>query len=306
MAHSRQASLPDIELEWQKLRGRLKGGETPRSASIRNLPPRTTLFRLSPNAEFSWTRLGAVAVAAAVVFAFVWRFLPVRIHSNKQAYQIVATDFGQRSQITLPDGSIITLNAHSSLRYPAAWTDATAREFELKGEAYFEVSSRPEGTQHDFVVHTADGDIQVVGTRFVVHERGRGTRVVVEEGGVHVTVAGSTAGGTLPAGKILLKPDHLLQFQKGGRALMPQLVNLGVYTTWWRDFLVLEDTPFEQVVRRLEETYGVTVQVKDKRLLQRTLSGSMENRNLDVITRALAKALRTNVSREGQVIIFGI
>jgi ferric-dicitrate binding protein FerR (iron transport regulator) len=306
MAHFREASLPDIELEWQKLRSRLRAGETARSASIRTLPSQKTLFRNDPNARFSWARYGAIAVAASLVIALLWRFVPFQKPSSKQEYQIVATDFGQRSRITLPDSTTIILNGHSSLRYPAVWTAATAREFELQGEAYFDVSSLPEGPQHDFVVHTADGDIRVVGTRFVVNVRGRGTRVVVEEGGVQVTVASTTAAEKNPASKILIKPDHLLEFHKDSRVLSPQVVNIGLYTTWWRDELVLEETPFEQVVQRLEETYGVTVQVKDKRLLERTLSGSMENRNLDVMMQALAKALRTTVSREGQVIIFGI
>jgi ferric-dicitrate binding protein FerR (iron transport regulator) len=305
-AHFREASLPDVELEWQKLRSRLRAGESARPASIRSLSSAKALFRRAPNARFSWAHYGAIAVAASLVLVLLWRFLPFQIHPTKQAYQIVATDFGQRSRITLPDGTMILLNGHSSLRYPAVWTDATVREFELKGEAYFDVSSRPEGPQHDFVVHTADGDIRVVGTRFVVNERGRGTRVVVEEGGVQVTIANTPAAGRAPVSKILVKPDHLLEFHKDTRALNPQLVNIGLYTTWWRDYLILEDTPFEQIVRRLEETYGVTVEVKDKRLLERTLSGSIENRNLDVMMKALAKALRTSVSREGQVVIFGI
>ncbi|MGH7457451.1 MAG: DUF4974 domain-containing protein, partial [bacterium] len=75
--------------------------------------------------------------------------------------------------------------------------------------------------------------------------------------------------------------------------------------TWWRDHLILEDTPFEQVVHRLEETYGIEVKVKDKRLLRRTLSGSIENRDLEVIIEALAKALRVPVHREGQAVVFG-
>lgn len=305
MANFRSTPPPDVEQELQKLQVRLHLPAA-KNASIRHLISRRTAIHKKIDRRLLGARYGVMAIAASLLLIWLWRSLPFHMSSGQQSEQVVATDFGQRARINLPDSTIIILNAHSSLRYPAAWSPATARKFELQGEAYFDVASRPEGPQHDFIVHTDDGEIQVVGTRFVVHERGRGTRVVVEEGGVQVSVADSTAAEETPAAKILLNPKQMLQFQKGDSVLQPHVVNLGLYTTWWRDELVLEDTPFEHIIRRLEETYGVKVEVKDKRLLQRTLSGSLENRNLDVITKALAKALRTSVSRQGQIVIFGI
>ncbi|MCG3156632.1 MAG: hypothetical protein DKINENOH_03256 [bacterium] len=298
----RPATLPDVEQEWQKLRARLSLPAA-KTASLRPLANRRTA---SAKKRLIWARFGGLAIAASLLLFWLWHSLPLSTTRQEQARQVVATDFGQRARINLPDSTTIILNAHSSLRYPATWHATTPREFELQGEAYFEVAARPAGPQHGFIVHTEDGDIQVVGTRFVVHERGRGTRVVVAEGGVRVAVAEGATVGQGPAVETLLRPQQLLEFQKGDSVLRPQVVNLGLYTTWWREELVLEDTPFEHLVRRLEETYGVKVEVRDQRLLQRTLSGSLENRNLDVITKALAKALRTRVVRQGQVIIFGI
>jgi ferric-dicitrate binding protein FerR (iron transport regulator) len=236
----------------------------------------------------------------------LWRFFPFSSnHTDKTKFQFVATDYGQRTRIQLPEGTVIILNAKSTLRYPAVWTDATERRIDLHGEAYFEAASRPEGPQHDLIVQTNDGTVKVVGTRFVVYERGQGTRVVVEEGGVMVTVADTNASQTAPATQALLNPGHLLQFQKGSRDIAPKSVNSGIYTSWWREHLELEGAPFGQVIRRLEETYGIRIEVEDESLLQRTLSGSIENRNLEVITEALAKALSTTVRRKGQVVVFG-
>lgn len=304
-ANFRPVALPDIEQEWQKLRVRLHLPPD-KTAALRSLASRRAAMHRKYDRRLVWARIGAMAIAASLLFVWLWRNLSFQTPSEELAIQVVATDFGQRARINLPDSTTIILNAQSSLRYPAAWNAATAREFELQGEAYFDVASRPDGPQHDFVVHTADGNIQVVGTRFVVHERGAGTRVVVEEGGVRVSVADSVSANHVSSAKTLLNPKQLLQFQKGDSILRPQVVNIGLYTTWWRDELVLQDTPFEDIIRRLEETYGVKVEVRDERLLQRTLSGSMENRNLDVITKALAKALRTRVSRKGHIVFFGI
>jgi ferric-dicitrate binding protein FerR (iron transport regulator) len=66
----------------------------------------------------------------------------------------------------------------------------------------------------------------------------------------------------------------------------------------------LDGTPFVEVIRRLEETYGIRVEVQAENVLQRRLSGAVENRDLEVITEALAKALRLEVRRNGNVVTF--
>jgi ferric-dicitrate binding protein FerR (iron transport regulator) len=296
----RPAALPDVEAELQKLQQRLKMPAT-KTASIRSLP-RTAAREVFPRFPFkiskkvSGLRYGAMAAAAILLLALLGRqLLPWR----QPAWQTVSTANGERTRLQLPEGTTIILNANSTLRYPADWTEATTRRVELRGEAYFEVSQQA-GRQHDFIVATNDGEVKVAGTRFVVYERGEGTRVAVEEGKVAVTVAGATN-----AVQTLLERGQVVQFQKNDLALIPQTAALGFYTTWWQDYFKLEDTPFEQIARRLEETYGVRVQVSDARLQQRTLSGAIENRDLDVIINALAKALGTTVHRDSNVVVFG-
>jgi ferric-dicitrate binding protein FerR (iron transport regulator) len=236
-----------------------------------------------------------MAAAAILLLALLGRYL---LPSRQPVWQTVSTANGERTRLQWPDGTLIILNANSILRHPADWTNAATRRVELRGEAYFEVSPQA-GRQHDFIVATSDGAVKVVGTRFVVYERGEGTRVAVEEGKVAVTVADTSTA------QALLVSGQFVQFRKKDRALTPQVVALGFYTTWWQDYFKLEDTPFEQIARRLEETYGIRVQAYGERLQQRRLSGAIENRDLDVIITALAKALGTMAHREGNVVVFG-
>lgn len=300
MAHFRPSALPDVEAEWQALLRRVEFKAAKAVTRNRSFA-KSAWFGYMPSRRLAWAGLGAVA---ALLIALLWRNLPFHSSPKKQEIQLASTNYGQRLELNLPEGTTIVLNANSNLRYPAVWTATTARQFELQGEAYFEVSSRPQGPQHDFVVRTRDGAVQVVGTQFTVHDRGQGTRVVVEEGGVEVSVTDTSSAGEVPLARALVKPGHLLHFQKGSRDVVSQPVHVGLHTTWWRDHLVLQDTPFEQVIRRLEETYGIQIKSEDHALLKRTLSGSIENRNLEVITQALTKALRVGVRREGQVVIF--
>jgi ferric-dicitrate binding protein FerR (iron transport regulator) len=283
------AALPDVEAELQKLQQRLKMPAT-KTASIRSLP------RVAGREVFpAWLRYGAMAAAAILLLALLGRYL---LPSRQPVWQTVSTANGERTRLQWPDGTLIILNANSILRHPADWTNAATRRVELRGEAYFEVSPQA-GRQHDFIVATSDGAVKVVGTRFVVYERGEGTRVAVEEGKVAVTVADTSTA------QALLVSGQFVQFRKNDRALTPQVVALGFYTTWWQDYFKLEDTPFEQIARRLEETYGIRVQAYGERLQQRRLSGAIENRDLDVIITALAKALGTMAHREGNVVVFG-
>lgn len=303
-AHFRPSSQPDLEQEWQKLLRRLAPQMTEavshrRSAFSKLAPP------LGGSPRFSRMRFGAMAAAAVLVVVLLGRLFFWPKPSFKDQMETVSTAYGERTHMVLPDSTKVILNANSSLRYPATWTATSARRFELRGEAYFEVASHPEGAQHDFVVHTDDGSVRVVGTRFVVYDRGQGTRVVVERGGVEVAAADTSSQVAISRAKTLLTTGNSVHFHKGARNLTPETVQVGPYTTWWRDQLVLQDTPFEQIVHRLEETYGIQVEVKDENLLKRTLSGTIENRNLEVITEALAKALRVALRRQGQVVIFG-
>ncbi len=288
--------LPDIEEEWQRLRARLhlNAQEKPQPAADAH-----------PGARRVWLRYGALAVAALLTF-FIWKYFPVKQPSNNSSYQIVTTEYGQRVRIALPEGTTVILNANSTLRYPTNWSNTTVRKFELQGEAYFMVARQPQGPQHLLAVNTSDGSVQVEGTRFVVYKRGQGTRVVVEEGRVRVRIAAdSSARRKIDTTSVLLKPGYLLHFKKGNRTPRPRLVNVQVYTSWLTEQLVFDRTPFADIVRRLEETYGVQIRVKDPKLLKRAISGSIENSNLQIITEALAKALQVPVQRKGKIVIFG-
>jgi ferric-dicitrate binding protein FerR (iron transport regulator) len=295
-AQFKPTALPDVEVEWQQLQARLQSPIT-KPASIRHLPTK----ELERRSWFSWPRFGAVAAAAMLLLALLARYFPFSQQSDQPKIQTVATRYGERTHLQLPEGITIILNANSTLHYPAVWTKATENKVELQGEAYFEISPRI-GPQRDFTEQTNDGTVKVVGTRFAVHARSQGTAVAVEEGKVAVIVAeDSTAGGAQTS----LKPGQFIQFRRNDRELAPEFVSLDFYTTWWQDHFKFENTPFLKIARRLEETYGVRVQMNDERLQQRRLTGAIENGDLEIIITALAKVLETSVRREGDAVIFG-
>jgi len=103
---------------------------------------------------------------------------------------IVSVGFSSCSQTTvttddnfegveLPDGSIVLLNRNSSISYAE---DFNPRLIDLTGEAYFKVTT----SDIPFIVTTALGEIEVLGTKFDVIASDDELEVEVESGKVEL------------------------------------------------------------------------------------------------------------------------
>ncbi len=77
----------------------------------------------------------------------------------------LSTPRGGQFRLLLPDGTKVWLNAASSLRFPASFTDKE-RLVMLSGEGYFEVAADKQKT---FIVQSATQRVKVLGTHFNVH-----------------------------------------------------------------------------------------------------------------------------------------
>ncbi|MEO1011620.1 MAG: FecR domain-containing protein, partial [Bacteroidota bacterium] len=54
-----------------------------------------------------------------------------------------STEWGQKSTLELPDGTMVKLNSGSTLRFPETFSE-DFREVELSGEAFFDVTQNPD------------------------------------------------------------------------------------------------------------------------------------------------------------------
>ena len=150
------------EQAWDQLLSKIDHEGTSKE---RILVPQTTSRR---------TWLGYAASVAAVVLVGLYFLIP-----NQSV--TLSTQMGEQKAFTLPDNSVVTLNANSSITYnKKSWEDA--RELSLEGEAFFEVEPGS-----DFEVNTQKGSITVVGTSFNVSVRNETLAVACFEGKVAVT-----------------------------------------------------------------------------------------------------------------------
>ncbi len=299
-AQFKKSPLPDVNAEWENMQKRLKFAgepETPRSYG-----------RLPLNREFSalhrWMGWSAAVAAVLALIFFVWsgNFIT---RSKTPDYKIVKTAYGEQLQIQLPDQSTVILNANSELAYSQNWNAQTPRAVKLRGEAYFQVTSQSGGARAKFVVNTEDGSVTVRGTHFVVHERGKGTRVTLEEGKVDVNVKSSIAENNNKMIRAHLVPGETVSFHKNDTELLPRPTTESPRVIWWNNDFLLQQTPLRIFIEHLEETYGVSIRVKDGSLMNRVLSGSIENGGIEIVIDALGKVLHVPVTRHGKSVILG-
>lgn len=82
------------------------------------------------------------------------------------AFNTISTPRGRQFRVALPDGSLVWLNAASSIRYPTSFPDHE-RRITITGEVYFEVARNPDAP---FLVNINNkADIEVLGTSFNIN-----------------------------------------------------------------------------------------------------------------------------------------
>jgi len=175
---------------------------------------------------------------------------------HKLAYNKLYVPYGKNIQIKLSDGSLVHLNSGSTLKYPVQFIKGMEREIYLDGEAYFEVSKNKEDA---FIVHSNDVYTKVYGTEFNVssYKNDDSEEIVLVEGSVGVYKKKTEEG---KGKQVLLVPNEKASFNKANAQLSIKTVNVKKYTIWKSGVLLFENDRFENIIRKLERHYNVTIQ----------------------------------------------
>lgn len=105
------------------------------------------------------------------------------------------TAVGQRRELTLADGSRLTLNTDTAID---VLFDSQQRLVHLReGEILVQTAPDTAALPRPFLVSTPQGRMQALGTRFTVREMSLRTHLAVLEGAVKVTLAHDTPGAPL-------------------------------------------------------------------------------------------------------------
>lgn len=171
------------------------------------------------------------------------------------AYNTVTTPVGGFYSLLLPDGSMVWLNAGSSIRFPLRF-DNTERYVELKGEAFFEVKKRAgaDGRSVPFIVKTERGNVEVLGTEFNVaaYPEDPIFKTTLLEGIVRV-VSPTKVERILKPGQQAALGSHFEVLE----------VNTEEVAAWKNGYFYFENRPLEEILQALKRWYEVDVDESD-------------------------------------------
>ena len=183
------------------------------------------------------------------------------------AFQTLTVPAGQRVQLTLVDGTMVWVNAKSTLEYPGVF-DGDTRELTLTGEAYFEVADNP---SQPFIVKSGDFRTQVTGTQFNVFAYEGLFDVSLIEGQVKVYGAGMVKDTV-----VLNRHERVTLVE--GRFVKKRSLNMEDFL-WKEGIYYFDDKPFAEIVEKLQLYYDVQIHVSNKALLNRRYTGKFRQRD---------------------------
>lgn len=252
-------------------------GERARCA-LPQRPPSSRFARHAAGApRHKLLRYGVAGLAALVLalVAVAWR------HYSAVEQTSYRTAIGELQDISLPDGSVITLSSDSRILVTLSRNE---RHIELQqGEAFFQVaknSSRP------FVVSAGDHRAIAVGTRYDVRRYASELRIVVTQGVVKLESDNGPGGRKqpttlLPAGSTALASDAGVVVSSGPLQHAEELLS------WRSGFLSFHDTPISTAVAEFNRYNRRRIVISDASIGALRVGGHFRWSNADSFVRLL-------------------
>jgi len=250
---------------------------------------RTTLSGNPQRSISLWLRYAAAAILIGVLFA------AGLFYSSFQQISI-QTPYGQLQTMTLPDGSQVTLNANSHIKYDRSWDDSKIREVWIEGEAFLKVNhlhkNGPVKNHQRFIVHTGALNVEVLGTSFNVNDRRGRTEVALLDGKISLGLRNEKDK------TLILNPGEIVEYTGGKLDKKP--INVVEYASWKDGKLYFRNVPLIKIFNYLEDIYGYKVRVDDPHILTRKLSGTVSSKNDKVLLELIAITLNISITRNNE------
>jgi transmembrane sensor len=201
------------------------------------------------------------------------------------------TGIGQRSAISLPDGSVATLDTDSGIR--VAYSDRERAVYLTKGQALFQVAH---GKPMPFQVYAKGQRITAVGTVFNVRIEGDEVRVSMVEGTVKVRsspLPGSDAGA--PAREVTLNAGEAI-VAAPAEPLVVKSVEVREVASWKGGVLVFNDMPLSEAVAEINRYTTRPIAIADGAIGKYRVSGVFKSNDPEHFCHAMAEVLPIEVS----------
>ncbi|MGM9699535.1 MAG: FecR family protein [Prevotella sp.] len=268
-ANRTMGEQPDIDAEWGAFKKKLEGKANPQPK------------RHSVSIGLIW-KVVAAAAAVALLLVILKYKTPVAeqdvvpemavamekaeiekheetiakaVKTKKIKMITVEVPAGEISDVVLPDGTEVCLNAKSTLVYPETF-EGTMRLVSLNGEGYFKVSH---DKIHPFVIKANDITTQVLGTEFNVR--------CYDGYDVHVTLVQGSVEVSYNINKVKISPNQDACLTEG--KLVVANVNPKDFTSWREGLMYFDNATLRTILHQIGAWYNVSVVCDKSSLLDK-------------------------------------
>ena len=255
---------------------------------------RQSLFTKMPRVKWGRVIASASAVLAAAVILFMC-MLWSRPSENAapEIFEIVA-ERGQKSSVTLPDGSRVMINSASTISYTSDY-NVKERNVFLSGEAYFDVASNAD---IPFVVHADKVSVTALGTEFNVKAYAEDPYVVTTlvEGSVR------TEAGTQY--ELLTRAQEASYNKEADVLLAYDVKDISRAVPWIRNELLFENESLADIAVTLERMYNVTIVFEDEAAKGYSYTGLIRNNSLPNVLELISSTSPVGYKMDSGIIRF--
>ncbi len=244
----------------------------------------------TPNRLLNIYKYTAIAASFLLLFFSAYSFL-LKKNTTHQSHFIVEAPFGEKSKLTLDDGSQVWLNSGSvlSVEHTMVKSETHVR---LNGEAYFEVSKNKD---RKFIVKTSAYDVEVLGTKFNISSYPSSEQVITTliEGSIRVTNEYNSI--EIEPGEKAFADTSTSLIQK------EQVLNASISNAWLSNSIIYDNISLNDLIIRLSKEYNVKIYLEAEELADKKLSIALRNdETISQIMSALKKILNVEINEYKQ------
>lgn len=242
-----------------------------------------------------FSKVAAILLLPLLLYAIYVGYSKAKLISSISGGEpiTVVSQPGTLTNLVLPDGTKVCLNAGSSISYPNHFY-GSVRNVQLSGEAYFQVTKNK---HFPMVIATDKLKLKVYGTSFNVNAfPGEDfERVTLVEGSISLSGKQLKFNGK---DELFVVPGQTVSFYGSQKKLVIENKDTFPFTAWKDGILVFRNTSFQKVLKRLSRRFNVDLQLKDNSLAELPLDATFKDENVNEILRLLELSIPFEYSYE--------
>lgn len=250
---------------------------------------RPVVISYADRGNSAWKYLSIAASIALLVVTSI--FLIDKEPERALVYYETTAVPDAKTKITLPDSSVVWLNANACLRYPREFSQQI-RQVEIKGEAFFEVRK---DEKRPFIVQTDGVGIKVLGTTFNVDAEPDKTQITLLTGKIGLY---KSTNQSQTADRILQPGEQAVYF-KSDNDLKVSTIRPENTISWVTGIFEFKDNSLEDIMQELQRAFHVKIHIENENLKGQTFNANFtEKETLEEILSVLQISARYKIEKK--------